>query len=66
MMSSATADLASSVCLLEFVTKALEFIWFDKLIGHGLIATEYCSSFCNLDVDGEFFESVSTRSGIDK
>ena len=65
-MSSAAADLASSVCLLEFMTKAPEFMWSNKLVGSGLLATEYCSVFRDLDVDSECFESVSSRAGIDK
>ena len=65
-MSSAAADPASSVCLLEFMTKTLEFMWSDKLVGRGILATEYCSVFRDLNVDSEFFESVSIRAGVDK
>ena len=66
MMSSAAADLASSVYLLKFMTKTPEFMWPNKLLGRGLFATEYCSVFRDLDVDGECFESVSSRAGVDK
>jgi len=44
VMSNAAANLASSVCLLEFMTKAPKFMWSDKLVGRGLLAREYCSA----------------------
>ena len=60
VMSSAAANLASRVYLLEFVTKAPKFMWSDKLVGRGLLAREYCSVFRDLDINGECFESVSS------
>lgn len=65
-MSSAIADLTSSIYLLEFVTKVPEFIQPDKLVGRSLRAREYCSVFRDLDVDGEYFGSVSSRAGVNK
>ena len=66
MMFSAAADLTSSVYLFEFVTKAPKFMQSDELVGCGLCAREYCSVFRDLDVDGECFESVSRRAGVNK
>jgi hypothetical protein len=46
------------------MTKALEFIWSNKHVGRGLLATEYCGVFRDLDMDCECFESVSSRARV--
>jgi hypothetical protein len=65
-MSSTTADLVSSVCLLEFMAIAPEFTWSDDLVGSRLLATENCSVVRDLDVNSECIESVSGRAGVNK
>lgn len=65
-MSSTTADLVSSVCLLEFMAIAPEFLWSNELVSNRLLATENCSIFRDLDVDSECIKSASSRAGIDK
>ncbi len=66
MMSGTTANLISSVCLLEFMAIAPEFLWSNELVGSRLLATENCSVFRDLDVDSECIESVPSRTGIDE
>ena len=66
MMPGAATDLDSSVCLLELVTKYPEFMRSDKLLGRSLRAREYDRVFHDLDVDGEWFESIFSRGGIYK
>lgn len=50
----------------DYFREAPKFMWFDKLVGCGLLATEYCSLFRDLDVDSEWFESVSSQAGVDE
>lgn len=59
-MSGAAANLASSVYLLDFVTKAPKLMWSNKLMGRGLLARQYCSVF--RDLDGECFEPVPVQA----
>jgi len=62
--SSATTDLASSFCLLEFMTKAPEFMGSDNLVGRGLVGTEYCSVFRDLDVDSDVSRPFLVEPGL--
>ena len=63
MMFSTTADLTSSVYLLEFMTKASKIMYFDKLVSRSLRAKEYCSVFRDLDQPEQGGQSEQGKSG---
>jgi hypothetical protein len=65
-MSSTTANLVSSIYLLEFMAIAPESTWSNDLVGSRLLTTENCSIIRDLDIHSKYIESVSSRARVNK